>query len=43
MGNAGSFPRGKVAGFEADHSLQINAEVKKTWAYISTPPYAFMA
>jgi hypothetical protein len=28
-------------GLEADHSY--NAEVKKTWIYTSTPPYAFMA
>jgi hypothetical protein len=28
---------------EADHSPPISAEVKKTWIYTSTPPYAFMA
>jgi hypothetical protein len=27
---------------EADHSPPNSAEVKKTWIYISTPPYAFM-
>jgi hypothetical protein len=26
---------------EADHSPPTNAEVKKVWIYISTPPYAF--
>jgi hypothetical protein len=25
-----------------DHSLPFNGEVKKTWSYIFTPPYAFM-
>jgi hypothetical protein len=30
-------------GHEADHSPPTNAEVKKMWAYTSTPPYAFMA
>jgi hypothetical protein len=28
---------------EADHSPPTNAEVKKTWIYTSTPPYASMA
>jgi hypothetical protein len=28
---------------EADHSTPASAEVKKTWIYTSTPPYAFMA
>jgi hypothetical protein len=28
---------------EADHSPPTSAEVKKTWIYTSTPPYAFMA
>jgi hypothetical protein len=28
---------------DADHSSPINVEVKKTWIYISTPPYIFMA
>jgi hypothetical protein len=27
---------------ETDHSPPTSAEVKKTWIYISTPPYAFM-
>jgi hypothetical protein len=27
---------------EANHSPLANSEVKKTWVYISTPPYAFM-
>jgi hypothetical protein len=30
-------------GCEADHSLQISAEVKKMWIYASTPPYVFKA
>jgi hypothetical protein len=28
---------------EADHSSPTNADVKKTWGYVSTPPYTFMA
>jgi hypothetical protein len=28
---------------EADHSTPTNAEIKKLWICISTPPYAFMA
>jgi hypothetical protein len=28
---------------EADHSPPTCAEVKKTWIYTTTPPYAFMA
>jgi hypothetical protein len=28
---------------EADHSPPTIAEVKKTWVYTSTSPYAFMA
>jgi hypothetical protein len=28
---------------EADHSPTTNTEVKKTWIYTSTPPYAVMA
>jgi hypothetical protein len=39
----GSFPRGKAAGGEADHSPPTSAQVKKMWIYTSTPPYAFMA
>jgi hypothetical protein len=27
----------------ADHSPAASAEVKKTWIYTSTPPFAFMA
>jgi hypothetical protein len=30
-------------GREADHSPPSSAEVKETWIYTSTPPYAFMA
>jgi hypothetical protein len=32
----------KRKGRETDHSPQTNAEVKKMWIYISTPPYTFM-
>jgi hypothetical protein len=30
-------------GREADHSLSISAEVKKTCIYTSIPPYVFLA
>jgi hypothetical protein len=40
-GNRGLFPLGQSWG-EADHSPQTSAEVKKTWVYTSTPPYAFV-
>jgi hypothetical protein len=33
----------KRPGRETDHSPSTSAEVKKTWIYTSTPPYAFMA
>jgi hypothetical protein len=33
----------KRQGREADHSPPTSAEVKKTWIYTYTPPYAFMA
>jgi hypothetical protein len=33
----------KRPGREADHSPATIADVKKTWIYTSTPPYAFMA
>jgi hypothetical protein len=43
-GNRGLFPREiKRLGREADHSPPSSAEVKKTWIYTSTPPYAFMS
>jgi hypothetical protein len=32
----------KQLGCEADHSTPSRAEVKDTWSYTSTPPYAFM-
>jgi hypothetical protein len=35
-------PEIKRPGREADYSATANAEVKKTWIYTSTPPYAFM-
>jgi hypothetical protein len=31
----------KRQGREADHSPPFSAEVKNTWSYTSTPPYAF--
>jgi hypothetical protein len=33
----------KRPGREADHSPPTSTELKKTWVYIFTPPYAFMA
>jgi hypothetical protein len=36
-------PGVKRPGHEAEHSPPTSAEVKKTWIYTSTPPYAFMA
>jgi hypothetical protein len=41
MGTGGLFPRG-WPGCEANQLPPSRAEVKKTWVYISTPPYAFM-
>jgi hypothetical protein len=43
MGTEGSFPEVKRIELEADHSSLKSAEVKKTWIYISIPPYVFMA
>jgi hypothetical protein len=43
MDTEGSFLGEKPQEREADHSLSFSAEVKKTWIYTSTPPYAFMA
>jgi hypothetical protein len=43
MGTRGSFPGGKAAGREADHSPPFNAEVKNEWNYTSISQYAFMA
>jgi hypothetical protein len=43
MGTWGSFPGGKVAGHEADHSPPSSAEVKNEWNYTSIPQYVFMA
>jgi hypothetical protein len=43
-GVPGSSSRGvKRPGGEVDHSPPTSAEVKETWIYTSTPPYAFMA
>jgi hypothetical protein len=39
----GSFHGVKRPRREADQSPPTSAEVKKTWIYKSTPPYAFMA
>jgi hypothetical protein len=36
-------PGVKRPGYEADHSPPSSAEVKKTWIYTSTSPYAFTA
>jgi hypothetical protein len=36
-------PGVKRQGREADHSPPTSAEVKKTWIYASSFPYAFMA
>jgi hypothetical protein len=36
-------PGVKQSESEADNSPPTSAEVKNTWIYISTPPYAFMA
>jgi hypothetical protein len=33
-------PGVKRPGREPEHSPPTSAEVKKTWVYISTPPYA---
>jgi hypothetical protein len=37
MGSEGSSPGVKRQGLEADHSPPTSAEVKKMWAYTSTP------
>jgi len=36
MGTRDSFPGGKTAGREADHSPPSSAEVKNKWSYTST-------
>jgi len=38
VGTRSSFPGGKVAACEDDHSPPSNAEVMKAWAYTTTPP-----
>jgi hypothetical protein len=43
MGTGALSPGIKRLGSAADHSPPTIAEVKKTWIYISTPPYVFMA
>jgi hypothetical protein len=42
LGTGGCFPVVKRLGREADHSFPSSADVKKTWIYTSTPPYAFL-
>jgi hypothetical protein len=37
--SAGSIPRVKQPGREADYILITNAELKNTWIYTSTSPY----
>jgi hypothetical protein len=37
MGTGGSFPGGKAAGAEADHSTPSSSEVKNAWCYTSIP------
>jgi hypothetical protein len=39
----GSYPGGKEAGSESDHSTPPSAEDRNAWKYTSTPPYVFMA
>jgi hypothetical protein len=40
----GHFPQGYSSwDMKVTTHLPTSAEVKKTWIYISTPPYAFMA
>jgi hypothetical protein len=36
------YPGVKLPGREVHHLPPTSAEVKKTWIYTSTPPYAFM-
>jgi hypothetical protein len=36
-------PGALLPGVKADHSPPTTAEVKKMWAYTSTPPYVFVA
>jgi hypothetical protein len=43
MGTRDSFPGGKAAGRETDHSPPSSAEVKNAWSHTSTPQYVFMA
>jgi hypothetical protein len=42
-GYRGLFPRGKVAGFEAYHSLPSSAEFNNMRSYTYIPPYVFIA
>jgi hypothetical protein len=43
MGTRGSFPVGKAVGAWSCQSPPSRAEVKSTWSYTSTPPYASTA
>jgi len=38
MGTRGSFPGGKAAGFDADHTPPSSAEAKNVSSYTSAPP-----
>jgi hypothetical protein len=38
MGTGFSYPGGKAAGREADHSSASSAEAKNAWSYTFTPP-----
>jgi hypothetical protein len=42
MGIVALPPEVERQGREADHSASNGVEVKKTWIYTGTPPYAFM-
>jgi hypothetical protein len=43
LGTGALSPGVKRPGREADHSPPTSVEIKNTWVYTSTPPYAFMA
>ena len=41
VGTADSFPRGKAAGHEADHSSPPTSKVMNEWSYTSASPICF--
>jgi len=43
LGTGLSFPGGKAAGREVDHSPPFCAEVKNAWSHTFTPQYIFLA